>query len=129
MGIKKSAEVINYKKHLCFDLDNTLCVTRGSDYQNSKPIIKKIKFVNDLYNNGFFILIFTARYMGRFKENKSKVISYGYKKTHNQLCKWGLKFHKLEMGKPSYDYIVDDKSIFFKKNWIKELSNKLKNNK
>ena len=127
MGIKKTAEVKSYKKLLCFDLDNTLCLTRGSDYENSRPIIKNIKFVNNLYDNGFYILIFTARYMGRFNENKSKVVSYGYRKTHKQLCKWGLMFHKLEMGKPSYDYIVDDKSIFYKKNWTKELRNKLKN--
>ena len=127
MGTKKSVEVNKYKKLLCFDLDNTLCITKGSDYQNSKPILKNIKFVNKLYNKGFYILIFTARYMGKFKENKSKVIAYGFKKTHNQLIKWGLRFHKLEMGKPSFDFLIDDKSIFYKKNWFQELENKLKN--
>ena len=58
MGIKKTAEVKSYKKLLCFDLDNTLCLTRGSDYENSRPIIKNIKFVNNLYDNGFYILIY-----------------------------------------------------------------------
>ena len=34
-----------------------------------------------------------------------------YKET---IKKWGVKYHKLIMGKPSYDLIIDDKSIFFK---------------
>tara|TARA_Y100001970_G_C14219537_1_gene851785 strand:- start:1017 stop:1376 length:360 start_codon:yes stop_codon:yes gene_type:complete len=115
-----------FKKTICFDLDNTLCRTKGSDYLNAKPIHKNIKFVNELYENNFYILIFTARHMGKFKEKRSKAIAYGFKNTKNQIKRWGLKFHRLEMGKPSYDYIIDDKSIFFKKNWINELKSKLK---
>ena len=121
MGIKKSNK-IKFKRTLCFDLDNTLCKTKGSKYEKSVPIKNKIKYVNSLYNKNYYILIFTARYMGKFKGNKSKVLSYGYKKTLKQITDWGLKFNKLEMGKPSYDYIIDDKSIFFKNNWIKEMN-------
>ena len=36
--------------------------------------------------------------------------------TYNQLKKWGLNFHKLELGKPSFDVYVDDKNFNFKKN-------------
>ena len=43
-----------------------------------------------------------------------------------QLKKWGLKYHVLYFGKPSYDLFVDDKALNFKKNWIKDLKNKLK---
>ena len=43
----------------------------------------------------------------------------GYKLTYNQLQKWKVKFHKLIFGKPSFDYVIDDKSINFKKNWYK----------
>jgi|TARA_B100000787_G_scaffold57788_1_gene42090 hypothetical protein len=64
--------------------------------------------------------------MGKFKENKSKVVAYGFKKTHDQLKKWGLMFHKLEMGKPSFDYMIDDKSIFYKKSWTNKLKKILK---
>ena len=126
MGIKKSSKIKKFKKYLCFDLDNTLCQTKGSDYMNSKPIIKNIKFVNELYDNGYYILIFTARHMGKFQENRSKAIAYGFQNTRKQIISWGLKFHKLELGKPSFDYIVDDKSIFFKKNWINKLKTILK---
>ncbi len=36
------------KKIICFDLDNTLCKTIGSNYKLSKPFDEKIKFVNYL---------------------------------------------------------------------------------
>ena len=35
----------------------------------------------------------------------------------NQLIEWGLKFHKLLLGKPSYDLFIDDKSINFDDKW------------
>ena len=38
---------------------------------------------------------------------------------------WGVNFHKLIFGKPSYDLYVDDKSIFFRKDWIKLLNKKI----
>ncbi len=66
------------KKIICFDLDNTLCTTQSNFYKNSKPKKKNIKVVNELYDNGYYIKIFTARYMSRSKENpksaKKKVI-------------------------------------------------------
>ena len=52
--------------------------------------------------------------MGRTNENVN-LAKKGYKFTLNQLNKWGLKFHKLVFGKPSYDVIVDDKCFHFKK--------------
>ena len=30
------------------DLDNTLCTTNGTDYENSKPIVKRIDYINDI---------------------------------------------------------------------------------
>lgn len=112
---------------ICFDIDNTICKTKGSDYQNAKPYLKKIKKINELYDRGYYIKLHTARYMGRNNENINKVEKQGYLKTKKQLQKWKLKFHKLIMGKPSFDIVVDDKSLNFKKGWIAELNKKLKN--
>ena len=52
----------------------------------------------------------------------------GFQFTKKQLKKWGVKYHKLIMGKPSYDLIIDDKSIFFKKKWNNLLLKKKLNN-
>jgi hypothetical protein len=117
----------NFKKKLiCFDLDNTLCNTKGNKYKNSTPIKKKINFVNKLYDEGHYIIIFTARFMGKFAGNHLKVKKYGYNFTKKQLIKWDLNHHELIMCKPTFDYMIDDKSIGFKKNWIESLKKKLK---
>ena len=34
-----------------------------------------------------------------------------YSLTYSQLSDWGVKFHKLIMGKPSGDLYVDDKGV------------------
>ena len=49
--------------------------------------------------------------------------------TNTQLKKWGLKFHKLFLSKPSFDVYVDDKNFEFKKDWILKFKKKyLKSN-
>tara|TARA_B100001093_G_C26830021_1_gene1015711 strand:+ start:261 stop:617 length:357 start_codon:yes stop_codon:yes gene_type:complete len=108
----------------CFDIDNVICRTKDSDYSNSKPIKKVIKIINTLYENDHYIKIFTARYMGRNNENFNKVNKKFYTKTKKILKKWGLKFNKLIMGKPSYHVFIDDKNFNFNKNWTKSFSKK-----
>ena len=115
------------KKIFCFDLDNTLCVTTGNNYQNSKPLKKKIKIVNKLFEKGHIIKIFTSRFMGRSKENIVKAKKMGYSLTKSQLKKWKIKHHILIMGKPSFDISIDDKSIDFDNNWDKKLKSLIKN--
>ena len=64
--------------------------------------------------------------MGRNNENILKAKKQGYKKTLLQLHSWNIKFDKLIFGKPSFDLFIDDKSIFFKKNWHKAIKKILK---
>tara|TARA_B100000787_G_scaffold78915_1_gene58098 strand:- start:617 stop:796 length:180 start_codon:yes stop_codon:yes gene_type:complete len=59
--------------------------------------------------------------MSRSRENIRLANKKGYKLTLQQLKKWDLKFHKLLMGKPSYDVIVDDKAVGFSSDWYKKL--------
>lgn len=114
------------KKILCFDLDNTLCKTIGNDYQKAKPLKKKILFVNSLKKK-YYIKIFTSRFMGRSNENNLLASKKGYEFTRKQLLLWKLKYDELIFGKPSYDLLVDDKSLNFNQNWIKILKKKLLN--
>ena len=105
------------KKKYCFDIDGVICKTIGNNDKNSKPILIAINKINKLYEEGNYIIIFTARFMGRSKENKKIAKKKGLKITQTQLKKWGVLYHKLEFGKPSFDLVIDDKSLFFKKNW------------
>lgn len=106
---------------ICFDIDGVICKTKKNNYRSSKPIKKAIKKINQLYDKGNYIKLFTSRFMGRNKEKKYLAIEMGFKLTKTQLKKWKVKYHKLILGKPSYDLIVDDKGIFFNKNWIKKI--------
>ena len=105
------------KKIYCFDIDGVICITKGRNYSKAKPILKSISKINELYEKGNYIKIFTARYMGRNNDNIKLAKKQGYKKTLLQLKRWNLKFHKLIIGKPSFDIFVDDKSIGFTKDW------------
>ncbi len=105
------------KKIFCFDLDNTICDTKKNNYKKAKPKKNVIKIINKLYDNGHIIKIYTARFMGRNFDNIRKAKKEGKKFTITQLKNWKIKYHKLIMGKPSFDIVVDDKSIFYKKNW------------
>ena len=41
--------------------------------------------------------------------------------TISQLKKWKVKYNSIYFGKISYDMLVDDRALFFKKNWTKYL--------
>ena len=109
------------KKIFCFDIDNTICKTIGKNYKSSKPKKEIIKIINKLYEKGHTIKIFTARYMGRNNDNIKIAYKQGYKKTYTQLKKWKIKFDILIMGKPSFDLIIDDRALGYKKKLIKDL--------
>jgi len=88
----------------CFDLDGTLCDTLEGDYTNSKPLYKRIKMVNSIYEQGHSIIIETARGSVTGKD--------WFKLTKTQLEKWGIKYHELRTGTKKYaDFYIDDKAI------------------
>lgn len=87
----------------CFDLDNTLCRTKGTDYTSSEPMYDRIEHVNGLYELGHTVIIHTAR--GSLTGLDLETL------TRTQLEEWGVKFHHLQLGKPAADYYVDDRAI------------------
>ena len=108
-------------KIFAFDVDGVICATENGDYAKSIPNQKAIEKINKIYAEGNKVIIFTARYMGRTNNNIEKAKSLGYKQTFRQLKNWGLNFHELIMGKPSYDILVDDKAYQYNESWIKKL--------
>lgn len=110
------------KKIVCFDIDGVICETKGNDYENSLPNKNMIKEINKLYKKkNYFIKIFTARYMGRNREDVKSAYKQGYKSTKKQLKEWGLNYHALIMGKPSFDIFIDDKCFNVKDDWKKKI--------
>lgn len=87
----------------CFDVDGTLCDTAGSDYENSTPRMDIISKVNQLYDRGNIIKIFTGR-------GATSGIDWR-EFTEKQLKAWGVKYHELIMGKPDADIFIDNKAV------------------
>jgi len=98
-------------KTYVFDIDGTICYSPDGDYEHSKPITRRINKVNELYDMGNIIIFHTARGMGRYGNAAAQAHAAFYDTTVKQLNKWGVKYHKLFLGKPSGDIYVDDKGI------------------
>ena len=102
---------MNNKKIIYVDIDETICLTEESrDYSLSIPIVNNIKKVNELFDEGNTIIYWTAR---------GTVTGIDWRSvTESQFEQWGVKYHDLNFGKPSYDLFIDDKNInskdFFK---------------
>jgi len=87
----------------CFDIDGTLFKTLGSDYPNSQPLPRRIAVVNRLYEEGHEITLFTAR--GAHSGIDWREL------TEEQLSRWGVRYHRLILGKPHADIYIDDKGV------------------
>lgn len=109
---------MNKQKTIAFDLDDVLCYEpEGYEhlgpekYDYCKPYNGNIDLVNSLYNDGYKIVIYTARGMSQFKGNIVDIYTHLYNRTNQQLTSWGLKYHSLIMGKIHYDVLIDDKVL------------------
>lgn len=98
---------------IAIDIDGIICEDLYGDYENSHPYSDAVAKINQLYHNGHQIWIFTSR---GSKTGKDWQVF-----TENQLSDWDIKFHKLIMGKPSFDILVDDRAI----SSLDELDNKM----
>ena len=86
-----------------FDVDGTLCDNTNGDYTNAEPMLERIAVVNELYSEGHVIKLFTARGATTGQDWREL--------TEQQMKDWGVNYHKLIMGKPHYDFAIDDKAV------------------
>ena len=92
------------------DLDDTICFTKNRDFENSKPYTEVINKINELYDKGIEIIIYTAR--GAKSCNTLEEKEQKYRElTENWLKKNNVKYTELVFGKMNADYYVDDKNI------------------
>lgn len=99
---------------LVFDIDGVICDEDNPDVSKRNPYQKRIDYINNLYDNGNEIIIFTSR--GMKSTNNDPVASdLKYRKiTETQFAKWGLKYHKLFFGKPNADIYIDNLNALIK---------------
>lgn len=98
---------------VCFDIDGVLCDQVNKDYVDAQPNLAMIALLNRLYDRGHQIVLHTSRFMGRTRQNREEAERIGREFTERQLAGWGVRYHELWMGKPRYDYVIDDRSVFY----------------
>lgn len=108
--VKKYLSDKTYYDRFVIDLDDTICYTTNRDFENSVPNTEVIQKINKLYDNGWEIIIFTARGDKSCKTLAEKEFKYR-DITERWLKKNNVKYTKLMFGKPNSDYYVDDKNI------------------
>lgn len=99
-----------YKGRLVFDFDGVICIHGAKDYSKAIPFENSIKNINHVYEEGWHITIFTARYMLRCNGKLSDVYKFGYDEAMCWLRKFNVNFHQLILGKPSADMYIDDRA-------------------
>jgi len=111
---------------VCFDIDGVLCDQVEGNYSDAQPRQAMINLLNRLYDEGYRIILHTSRFMGRAKSNPAEADRIGREFTERQLAGWGVRYHELWMGKPRYDYVIDDRSVFYNEDttnietWLKQ---------
>lgn len=100
------------KLTLIYDLDGTLCETKKEwqRYADVEPIIPMIEQLNAFYDQGFEIIICTARNMVTQNNDVSKVIKNVGEITLEWLRRHGVKYHGINFGKSYGHLYIDDKS-------------------
>jgi len=103
----RAAEYLKIKrggKRFVFDVDGVIAQFREKlDYAEAEPNEKMIRIINQLYDCGNEIILFTAR---------GYVTGIDWRETtQSQMKSWGVKYHELHTGKPNADYYIDDKML------------------
>lgn len=91
----------------CIDINGTIC-TKTPDsltipYNEATPFQNVINKINKLYDDGNYIIIYTAR---------GATTGVDWKEfTKKQLADWGVKYHELRFDKPNASFFVDDRAV------------------
>ena len=91
-------------KTYVFDIDGTICTNTFGEYEKAKPFYERIKIINNLFEKGNKIIMFTAR---------GSTTNIDWRElTEKQLDNWKLKYHELKLKKPYGDVYIDDVAFF-----------------
>lgn len=101
-------------KNLVIDIDKTLTLGDLTDYNLVSPNLEVINKVIEYKNNGFNIILFTARNMRTYDNNIGKITAKTLPIIFKWLEKHNVPFDEIYVGKPwcgNDGFYVDDKTI------------------
>lgn len=101
---KELKQLPKVPKKFVIDIDGVIAsLTESNDYTCATPLKRNIKHINRLYDEGNYIVLFTARGYETGIDWKAL--------TTNQMSDWGVKHHELHLGKPSATFYIDDRML------------------
>lgn len=90
------------KKIYCVDIDGVLTIeTEGHNFLNRTPNKENIEFINNLYQRGHRINLYTSRFG----------IDDDVETTEEWLANNEVSYNTITYGKPYYDFFIDDKNL------------------
>lgn len=102
-------------KRIVIDVDNTLTMdSKESDYRNAIPNRRVINKLRKYANDGFEIVVFTARNMKTFSGEIGKINVFTLPVLMEWLDHHDVPYDEIIMGKPwcgNDGFYVDDKAI------------------
>ena len=107
-------ETKGIQNKLVIDLDDTISVTEHGDYVNSKPIKKTVYMIRQYKEQGFYIVIHSARNMRTYNGEVGLINIHTLPNIIEWLKKNDIPFDEIIVGKPwcGYDgFYIDDKAI------------------
>jgi len=112
---------MDHRRRICLDLDGTICTlqNRKGDYENAVPLPGAVETINRWYDEGHYIIIFTARRMRTCDGDVEKVKEMVGDITRDWLARHGVKHHELIFGKPYAHIYIDDLGHRFDGDWKK----------
>lgn len=112
---------------LVIDLDGTICPIKEKHgkYEDLVPFPGAVERMNDLKENGFYIIISTARNMETQGANVGKVLRNIGKITLDWLDKYKIPYDEIYFGKPNAQVYIDDRALRFS-DWKKINADTLK---
>ena len=98
------------EKTLAIDIDHTLCQSEGHEsYQEATPIEGAREALSQLRENGWHIILHTARHFNHWKVTRAWLEEYGF------------EYDEIVYGKPPARYYIDDRAMRFEGNWEETL--------
>ncbi|MEJ3718857.1 capsular biosynthesis protein [Paenibacillus polymyxa] len=106
----------NTKGTLVVDLDGTICPVKksGEQYSDLTPYQDVVGKLKEWRNEGFRIVIHTARNMRTYEGNLGLINVHTSRMTMDWLDKWEIPYDEILFGKPwpgHEGYYVDDRAI------------------
>ena len=103
--------MVDTSKRLIVDCDGVIADKgNGGQYAKADPLLHGIEQVNKLYDMGYEVVLYTARYGDREHGNINRQYERGYVEWMNWLEKHGVKYTYAWMGKPAGAIYIDDKA-------------------